>query len=128
MDAPQTLMWPGLMSVPVLVGLLWWLAPRIKSWWQNYSTNNRLTPHRPDSPLPAPAAPNGPVSPVFEGVHPYPCRIQGSDQWDGSPSPPSSPLCFTPQRGTTSSTAVGSLTPSHPRRLSLRSATLNPSR
>ena len=120
MDAPQTLIWPGLVSVPVLVGLLWWLAPRLWSWWQN----NRPPPNRPVSP----PHQNGPGTPVFEGVNPYLCRNQGSDQWgDGSPSPPSSPLTG-PFRGTTSITAVGSLTPSHPRRLSLRSAALNPSR
>lgn len=116
MDNPQ-LLWPCVASVPVLAGLLWWLAPRLWNWWTRNRPPNLARPTSTHDAL-------GSNTPVFDGGNPHMAR-GGSFQCDGSPSPPSSPV--TGPRGTI---GVGSLTltPTHPRRLSLRSAALNPGR
>jgi hypothetical protein len=121
MDSPQ-LLWPGIAGVPVLIGLLWYFGPRL---WQCWLRTHR-TPMSPPPPVPS----HDPHTPLTGGRYEIRCEDGG-----GSPSPPSSPwLCTvspppTDIRVSSAPTVVGSLElPSRPRRLSLRSAALNPSR
>lgn len=130
MDDPQVI-WPGVVCVPVAMGLLGWFAPRIWRWWMRTrlggggavpSGNNGGNHHPDHSPPNTPTqvyedGPSTSVFPIPVGTHiPY----TRTSRDDGSPSPPSSPLTD-PTRGTGSLTVYH-----HPRRLSLRSAALQP--